>query len=871
MKKVLLFVLFASLIGVFCGTAKKAPGETVAVADETDVDRQFVAALRERLLFQTAEEYCRDHLARKDISRRRRVALLVQYLICLRDHAESVPPPRREELWQTAARTARESLESEPSGDDVHLVALQFAVLRVSQGRLLREEQELFARPETPGDGGDQSRPIEAARTPLREAIRDLRDLEKITAERLKGVSVRAGTSASEEAWTENDWLGFEKTVHFHLAAAEMELALTFPEGGPDRAAALTESQRRLGILAQLPENHPLALDSRLALAQACRLLRQWESARAALATINETSLAPPGVLRVRAESLRLALDTGDRGAVERILSLGRESGGQTLGAYDFALLEAYWTLRNWAEREGRPTEPWNLKIVELLDILRKAGDPYWVRRAELFIAGRGGPESGDDYAMTAVTAENAFRAGRIEEALAGYDRARAVAVRRGAAADAFRFGLTAAAIASERGDHADAYHRFAELAERFGDQPQSIQADLMAIHHLGQLVQAAPQRYLDAFASRIRGFLDRHPGHPQGRELRLRLARSLELLEKRQEAAEEYWKLVLSLPGPTESQEDAVRTQRLSAIDGFGRCVEGYCQSLRAAGKNPVAAVAEAADRLDAWVRQVRQSDSGNSAIRDPAVREAVRLSAQMRLEFLESAQEAVAGLEKAIEEAEAAQMPQREYADILCLYAVARIVSGGSTPLRLNPGDWDADTLRRAARRGDSVLQAITDETAKRKLAEFLLELTDGLETFRRTWKPAEQQSFLESRARWFTISGRLDAALQAYAELAEQVPARGDVQEAMVLLLVRKADTASVESALNRLRELTHRSPEGSPRWFRAKYLTAWCLMRLDRRRQAAELIAVVEALYPDLGGDETRELFLQLKRQCESAGK
>ncbi|NMC20744.1 MAG: hypothetical protein GYA33_10030, partial [Thermogutta sp.] len=741
--------------------------------------------------------------------RRRRVLLLVQYLICLRDHAESVPPPRRDELWQLAARTAGEFSASEPAGDDSYLVALQFAVLRISQGRLLREEQELFGRPE-PSRDGDQSRAFEAARAPLREAIRDLRDLEKTIAEKLQGVSARGRTPSTGDAWSERDWLGFEKSVQFQLAAAEMELALTFPEDGPDRAAALAESQRRLRILSQLPEGHPLALDSRLALARACRLLRQWESARAALATIDEASLSSQGVLRVRAESLRLALDAEDRAAVERILSLGREAGGETLAAYDFALLETYWTLRNWAEKEGRPTEPWNLEIVEMLDILRKTADPYWVRRAELFIAGRGGPALGEDYAMIAVAAENAFRAGRIEEALAGYDQARAAALRKGAAADAFRFGLTAAAIASARGDHAAAYRRFAELADRFGDQPQSAQADVMAIHHLAQLVQSDPKSYLDVFASRIRAFLDRYPDHPQSRELRLRLAQSLELSGKPQRAAEEYWKLVLASPSPTEPQEEADRTRRLSAMAGFGRCVNGYYQSLRAAGKNPAAEVAEAADRLDAWVRQVRQSESGNLAIRDPAVREAVRLSAQMRLEFHLPAEQAASELAKAIQEAEAAQVPQQEYADILCLHAVARIMSGESTVPQLNTADWDADTLRRLAQSGDSVLRAITDETLKRKLAEFLLGLTDGIEASRQAWKPAEQQTFLEDRARWLTIAGRLDAALQTYAELAEQLPDRGDIQEAMVLLLVRKADAASLESALNRLRELTRRSP-------------------------------------------------------------
>lgn len=868
MRKVLAIALVASFLSVFGVAARKASSESAVIADETEVDRRFATALRERFLFQAAEEYCRRQLARDDISEHRRVLLLVQYLMCLGDHAASVAPPRRDELWELAAQTAREFLASESAADDRYWAALQFALLRISQGRLLREELELFGPPALAASG-PESPSFEAARAPLRDAIRDLRELEKTAAEKLQGIGVRPGAPWAENAWSESDWLGFEKTVQYRLAAAELELALTYPENGPDRAAALAEAQRRLQVLADLPDDHPLAFDSRLTLARACRLLRQWDSARAALAVIEKAPLSPQGALRLRAESLRLALDSGDRATLEGILSRGRESGGETSSAYDFALMEAYWTLRSRAEKEGQPTGPWNRKIMESLENLRQTGDPYWIRRAELFLAGRGGTASGNDDAMIAVAAENAFRAGRIQEALEGYDRAQEAALRRGAVADAFRFGLTAAAIASNGGDHGEAYRRFAELADRFGNQPQSAQAHLMAIRHLGQLVQADPAQYLETFASRIRIFLDRQPNHPRGRELRLRLAQALELSEKWQEAADEYWKLALSLSDAAWPQENVDHGLLLSAIEGFGRCISRYHSSLIAAGRNPSAEVTEAADRLDGWVQQVRQAAAGNAPVREPAVREAIRLSAQMRLVFHLPVQPTAAMLSQAVEEAEAAQLPRQEYADILFLEAAARILSGESPAIPWNTDKWNEETVRRVAQRGDTVMQAITDEAAKSKLAEVLLSLTEGLAVSRQNQKTAEQSALLESRARWLTVAGRLDAALKAYDELAEQFPERGDVQEAMVLLLVRKGDPASLESALGRLRTLTQRSPEGSSRWFRAKYLTAWCLARLHRHRQAAELIAVLQTLHPDLGGDETRELFLQLKRQCESA--
>ncbi len=871
MKKIRCLALLAVLLGGLCLALPTAHSQTGAIDDEAAVDRQFLSALRERLLFQTAEAYCRRGLSRGDISQRRQVGLLVQYLICLQEHAESLAPPRRNELWESAVAAAQPVVASRAAGDDACLAVLQLAIFRISQGRLLRQEFELLgaARGSRTGESADD--PLEKARRPLREAIRDLRELEQTAAARLQAFANSATSSQSSPsggAWDENAWLGFEKTVQFQLDVAAVELALTNRPDSPDRAAALTEAEQRLQVLAQLPPDHPLAFESRLAFARVCRLLHRWELAQSVLADIESATIPPQAALRARTERLRLALDAEDFATVEALLAQDRQVQGKTLPEYDLALLEAYWVLRNRAEKQGLPTEPWNLKIQATLEAIRKDGLPYWVRRAEMFIASKGAATPGKDYAMTAIAAETAYRAGRIDDALAAYDRARALAAKKGADDEAFRFGLTAAAIASSRGNHAEAYRRFAELADQASDASQSADARLMAIHHLGQLVQADSQQYLATFTASLQQFLSRHPDHPQAPTLRLRLAQTLELQGKLAEAAEAYWDMVLRLPGPAESQEADAGTQRMLALEGFGRCTERQFSSWKVPGQH-ADDVAKAAQRLGDWITRARSAGSDHAVIRDPAVRQAIYLSAWWRLLFRLSLPSVAKDLQGAIAEAEAAQLSPRDYADLVVLHEMAQLVLGESAVPSFHPESWDANTLRRLAERGDALLSTIPDQTVKRKLAEFLLWLTDALEAERQTGNATEQHALLELRARWLTLAERWDAALQTYSELAEELPNRGDIQEAMVLLLTRKGDAASLESALIRLRELARHSPEGSPRWFRVKYLTAWCLARLNRTRQAAELIAVLEALHPDLGGTETRERFLQLKRQCASA--
>ncbi|RMF96807.1 MAG: hypothetical protein D6741_10715, partial [Planctomycetota bacterium] len=377
----------------------------------TPDDARFLEGLRERHLYTTAEHVCRVELERPDISPSEAVRWRVALSETLCAHALNSPPAERAALWRQAAEACRTDDDTSVS---ITLIArLQEAIVFETQGRLLRQEAELA--PAEP----DWTR----VREPLREAIGRLRELEAQVEDALRLPAMRTN---APEALSEKELLSLQKNVRFHWAAALEELARTYPPDSPDRVGALTEAVDRLRVPAQLPFDDPLAWPARLAMVRCRRLLGEHAGA---LTLINEYEKhAPPdAALALRAERLRIALAEQDWAEADRLTSLGRTIQGVASPVYDYAQLEALTAGWKRARELNDPNQEkiWRDRITELVALIGREDGPYWRFRAELLVARSldGGEQA--DPSMQVWVAENAYRAGRYDEALAAYDQAR--------------------------------------------------------------------------------------------------------------------------------------------------------------------------------------------------------------------------------------------------------------------------------------------------------------------------------------------------------------------------------------------------------------------------------------------------------------
>ncbi|MCL4191253.1 MAG: hypothetical protein KJZ87_05870, partial [Thermoguttaceae bacterium] len=142
---------------------------SAALADSS-ADARFLAALRQRSLFELAEAYCRDELARPGVPEIRQAELVIELSATLAEAAASSAPENRASLWQRAEQVADDFVRHNPENPRVLQVRLQRAMVVLARGELARQESQVAATAEPL---------VEQARTALREAIRQLEQLSE--------------------------------------------------------------------------------------------------------------------------------------------------------------------------------------------------------------------------------------------------------------------------------------------------------------------------------------------------------------------------------------------------------------------------------------------------------------------------------------------------------------------------------------------------------------------------------------------------------------------------------------------------------------------------------------------------------------------
>ena len=169
----------------------------------------------------------------------------------------------------------------------------------------------------------------------------------------------------------------------------------------------------------------------------------------------------------------------------------------------------------------------------------------------------------------------------------------------------------------------------------------------------------------------------------------------------------------------------------------------------------------------------------------------------------------------------------------------------------LRQWPNDEGADRLRLQLGRlqhgqgrhdeAITTLSAVSADFAGRN--EVLSELRDCYARVEDDWVATAQQR-------------------STLAELANRYPDDGPIQEAYARSLAAGDEPELWRGALRQYRIVETRSPEGSPRWFRAKYAIAQLHLRLGDPAKAAKIVRLTQLLHPELGGPAMRDRFEQL---------
>jgi len=863
-----IFLLFFVLLAV----KGWAGAEQVYYPRERE-DRIFLEELRERSFFNLARRYCAERLERNDLPLAERAILTSELIVTLDEWSMKTEDPAKRESYRCeAVAVAEDFCQRFPNTDWRLLVSFTDLKYRVAVARGLREEAELVEGRDQPSPGHSA---LERVREVLRQALNAMKQLDADLQEVLRRPRNRVEKD-DDPRFTEQQWLSLEKHLQFEQARAFAELARTYPANSEDHVAGMVEAAKRFEVLSQLPLDHPLGVPSRLGLVEIRRELGDLAGASRILEELPEEKLAVDDRFSLRSERIRIALAGGESKALDQLLAMGRQIEGRTAPELDYAFLQVY--LEKWKNaRKGQPDEgnTWEARIREIVNGLRQNDPTEWARRAELLVTQQiamGVDEQ--DIDMNVYVAENAYRAKRWDDAVAAFDRARKVAEQQGDLARGLQLGLAAAAIEHERSRHREAWQRYHDLCERFSDRSEAEDAAQLAAFHAGQLAKENPSEFLSVYQQELESFLQHWPQSPFACEASFFLGRLHAHSGRWSDAVDRFLQsLELWLLSAAASEQQAPAEGKKVAPYSVNLTLEELEKTISqmlleisnrfdATGKTR-----DFARRLKTWAEEIqKQNRDQNWSLK------AASLSARLLLWRGGDPGEAnavlVDFLPKPFDSVRAIDVTLRT--DLLALKLECLAWLGQTA---------DADEIIRLAREIPlstrlAILQDVDKSLMDRPLAvrkRLASSFVVVFEDVPQEWSaidPRLRQELGLAYAHLLIAAERESESLGWLRQMATEFPQTVDIQEEFALLLARQSDVKLRQESLERFRAIAQGVPEGSPRWFRAKYMTAWLHAQLGNSGQALDMIRVLETIHPDLGGDELRDRFLRLKKVCES---
>ncbi len=822
------------LPGALCLLGLLAGGSATPLAAQ-DQDSRFLQGLRQRGLFSLAELYCTERLKEPDLDLRQRANLTVELSQTYAQYALHSPLAQQEPLWRQALEALDRFVKEYPKTDWVFVVQVQRGVVLLVRG------EALFARAEaTPGNPRWRNRALEQ----LRAAIEQLQRAAEQLQQRMRRRQLPLGW----ERLPQERLMLLRRRIAFQLGHAYRLKAELYQADSPDRALAARTGLDHLDPIADLHPYELLHWEASLEAIRCLVLLQRWGSARTRIQLLERTYTEPHRRLRLRAESIELALAQERLDEAEQLASQGRVLQGASCAELDFALLKFHLAAWRKAQQRNDPAaqKRHQQAAQQMITLIDRSHGRYWSSRAETLLAGTltGAALSGN-LGLLARQAQSLVRQGKLQEALAVYDQAAREAQQQSQPDEAFLMAFTAASLVHRQNDHQQAWRRFQQAALLVPDHPRAPEAHLLAVFHAWKLVQGK-KLPLERFLALLHEHLERWPQKPTAAQVRITLGKLL-LHQKK-------WPEALKVLKRIDPGDDRF-PQALELIhQGYHRQVQDADSATRAR------LVREAA----LWFEQVLLGAARQWPVRwSPVHHQAAWRAARWWLTPPSRQWDRAAEiLRQALADPRIAPPDRNRHALWLALAAALRQENLSDQLNRWAQEAPPEDRLE-AVRLMDAWGQELPS-AQRRRLAAWQKRLAEELAASGKL-APAAQAELQPVLARALLWLGRWERAVDRFRRLHQDHPRRRDFHLALAEALLRSGQPKLVQESLTHWRLLQRRSRPGTPEWFQAKYHLAEAYLLLGQRDRARRIVEVTEVLHPNFGGGVWKERFQQLKKR------
>lgn len=863
-----------ALATVLVDHTRTAPGQTLRpeqAAAEASLQDRFLAGLRERRLFDLAEDDCRLRLADEGLSETRRHELTCAWSqVCL-EHALHSAPLDRETHWRRAIEICDEFARKSPGRTGLAAVHAQKGLVLLARGELARQEAELTS---------EDAQNFETARGEIREAIATLRSATDEVAEQARLANRKNDSGA--DGWTAFEWSNLERNMSFQLARAYRNQGQCYPPGSDDRVSSLVRAKELLAPLAAFEGDDAIAWRSRLDEIACFRLLADTQSAMAKIQTLTEAN--PPAKIKlgIRAERIRLAIDAGKPEAAMAIVDDGLSEGGERLADCDFAAVEA--CLAGWRRATRANDTATAARLQERAAAITREMDKrwgkYWTRRAETLLAESvttvdGAGQGSENPAVLVRAAEGFFRADRFQDAIAAYDRARLAAEQAGARESAFTAGLTAAAIVERKlADPGEAALRMRNLAIGLPEQSSAASVHLQAIYLEGR-AEADTSNALDRdTVSRQLEWLDEHlakwPGDETTGQARIWLGESRRRRKEWEAAVSAYEGMATDHSLYPRSLEDRAIVYRQWLAELAERSQPTDEVAIRAAQSFERDVLGQENSLPESWtdakrLAAVLASEFWLTRFEDRFDRAERLLAAVIESDPSPDPDDSATAASDATETAASPFEGLRSRAVIWRVFALAGLQRVDEASRALEEVSSSAPEKLPALIDGISRISVQATPELRAQLANLQLQAAARLPPGSPGLGEADARKLQLSIAKALLVAGRRDEGLQKLESLSKEAPNEGALQIEFATALAAEEDPAAQKAALAKWREIAKRSRPGSERWFLATLGQVEVHVRLGEADAAKRLIAFAKSSRSDLGGPELAARFRDVERK------
>ncbi len=807
-----------------------------------------IHAMIDRGKLTEAELLIRERLSDPQLSPASRSTWMVEQLRVMRIQAFNAAPNEQEAIWSAMQRDADQYLDRHRRGSRRLIVQLQAATIPAGKAWLALVTSTTSPMEETP-------------RKWIRNAIRELHQTQDQITNTQRNRQYR---QPDDDNLSGRELNHLAALTALELARALLTRAQLYSANSEDTALAASEAAKQLEQIAPTAVSDAVWVDSRLDLLAALRWKRDWKRFRNVYGTMTSLKLGSTAKIRLHCELMRAFIGRQDWKGLQRLVANGPAveldspdtvltEGEQELS---LTLVESYLKL---ATADRSSTEDWVARAASLIDQQRSRAPRLFLRRADAYMARSAKqlpvqiadvdehPTDSDGavavpsrLTLQVQAADALYRQGKWRESLDQLDAAIQTAVeakRPQWVADVVPKG--AAILVKQQRTH-EAIERLRDFAIQFPESPPAATAHLMATKLAAEQFALAPTD--EVLIRQYQALLDESLVHwpqlsqaDQIHHWRASLYRERHQVRKCLNDClkiRPHYRLYPDVLAVAEECYQSGEMTRESKVEG----IEFFLQVC----KMPAERVTEEAQH-QAALSATRLAIETDSSVEQTA-RQLERYVGRMPEDSLayDQAQWALAIAWQKMGDRSKVQQ---------CLAHVKPL------PVRWLSGLAQFAKLRQRS-----------DRPAARDAAKWQSQLFDQRSSMRQRLSPPQRDLWDQLYGQALLDAGRAREAVAVFRQLVESHPDDGRIYLGLAQSL-SDCDNPDWELALQAWRTVARRSRDGQPNWFAAKYGIANSLHHLGEDQRAAEMIRILQALYPKMGGSPMKQDFIKLLRQID----